>query len=152
MADGQQQWQLYQGKSKELEGLSGALQLLKGEIQTLNISRQKYQAQHSENVMALEELQLLGAEDAVYKQIGPALVKQEKEEALDTVNKRLDFIKTQLDGLDKQVAAKQKQFEAKRGAAVALQQEMQVLQQRMQQMQLGQQQQQQQQQQQIVEK
>jgi prefoldin beta subunit len=143
MAEGQQQWQQYQSKAKELEGVTAGLTELKNELQTLKASSQKHQAQYQENDMTLSELQRLGPEDAVFKQIGPALVKQEAEEALDTVKKRLDFIKAKLDDLDKQIAAEQKQFDARRGAAVALQQDMQNLQQRLQQLQLQQQQQQQ---------
>ncbi len=137
MAEGQQQWQAYQSKAKELEGVTGGLQELKNEIKSLQVSHQKHQAQYSENDMTLAELQRLGPEDAVFKQIGPALVKQDREEALDTVKKRLDFIKAKLDDLEKQLVAKQKQFETRRGAAVALQQDMQALQQRLQQMQLN---------------
>ncbi len=127
----------YQTKAKELEGASGALRDLRSEMEGLAASRQKYLAQQSENVMAREELELLGEDDAVYKAIGPALVKQERAEALDTVNKRLDFIKSHLDGLDKEMAAKQKQFDTRRAAAASLQQEMMALQQKLQQMQMG---------------
>ena len=128
---------IYQGKARELEGLSGGLQELKNEIQALATNRAKYASQHSENTMAKEELELLDDDAGVFKLIGPALVKQDKSEALDTVNKRLDFIRSTMDGVEAELAAKQKQFEARKAAAVGLQNELMVMQQKMQQMQLA---------------
>lgn len=43
-----------------------------------------------------QELELVEADAEVYKMIGPALVKQDKSEALVNVNKRIDFINTEL--------------------------------------------------------
>ena len=127
----------YQGKARELEGLSGGLQDLKNEIQALAANRAKYASQHSENTMAKEELELLDDDAGVFKLIGPALVKQDKSEALDTVNKRLDFIRSTMDGVEAEMAAKEKQFETRKAAAMGLQNELMVMQQKMQQMQLA---------------
>jgi prefoldin beta subunit len=98
----------YQARAKELEAVSANLQDLKAEIQTLNMNRQKYMSQQSENMMAKDELELLDEDAPVFKLIGPALVKLERVEALDTVNKRLDFIRATVDGVDKELAAKVK--------------------------------------------
>jgi prefoldin beta subunit len=139
--------QLYQARVKEAEGIQSSMQDLKAEIQTLNSNRQKYLSQLSENTMAKEELERLEEDAAVYKLIGPALVKQDRAEALDTVLKRLDFIRSTVEGVDKELAAKMKEFESKRSAIIGLQQQMMALQKQMEQMQMQQQQPQQVQQQ-----
>lgn len=137
-----EQQQRYQASAKEAEALQLALQDLKAEIQAMNANRQKFMSQQSENMMAKEELERLEEDASVFKLIGPALVKQERAEALDTVNKRLDFIRSTVDGVDKQLAAKVKEFEAKRGAMMNLQQQMIALQKQLEQLQVAQAQQQ----------
>ncbi len=140
-----EQQQLFQSKAREAESIQSALQDLKLEIQTMNSNRQKFMSQMSENQMAKEELERVDDDAAVYKLIGPALVKQERAEALDTVTKRLDFIRSTVESVDKELAAKVKEFEAKRASMVSIQQQMQALQKQLEQLQMQQQQQQQQQ-------
>jgi prefoldin beta subunit len=135
---------VYQGKAKELESIAAFMQDVKVEMQSLNANRQKFVSQYEENTMAKEELELLADDASIFKQIGPALVKQEKAEALDTVNKRLDFIRSTLEGVEKELAAKQASVEKKNTEATSIQRELQALQQKFQQMQIQQQQQQQQ--------
>lgn len=43
-----------------------------------------------------QELDLVKKDQEVYKLIGPVLIKQDIEEALQNVNKRLDYIKGEL--------------------------------------------------------
>lgn len=47
---------------------------------------------HAQPLLAPQELALLDASNAVYKLVGPVLVKQDTEEAKATVGKRLDYI------------------------------------------------------------
>lgn len=82
-------------------GLQDVIQGMRADIQTL-------MSQSTENEMVLKELELLrrsssssGEKEAettasspcaVYKLIGPALIPQDLDEALETVQKRLEFI------------------------------------------------------------
>jgi prefoldin beta subunit len=52
----------------------------------------KYELKLNENTMVKNELTLITDSDGVYKMVGPVLMKQDKAEALTTVEKRLDFI------------------------------------------------------------
>lgn len=76
---------------------------MRGGLQTL-------QSQATENEMVLQELKILTSisdesttnsgssapsAPVVYKLMGPALIRQPIDDALDTVNKRLDFIKSE---------------------------------------------------------
>jgi prefoldin beta subunit len=55
-------------------------------------SRQQLESQLRENQIVKDELHLLQPCNTVYKLIGPALVKQDLEEAKQTVEKRLEYI------------------------------------------------------------
>ena len=52
----------------------------------------KLAQQENENELVLNELKLLGDDSAVYKLVGPVLIKQDLEEARSNVEKRLQFI------------------------------------------------------------
>ncbi|VDO95438.1 unnamed protein product [Soboliphyme baturini] len=65
---------------------------LQKEIDKLLRSRQQLEAQLTENNIVKEELERLEPPIKVFKLIGPALVRQEVAEAVQTVSKRIDFI------------------------------------------------------------
>ena len=117
-------------------------------MQALNVKRQQYVQQLQENEMAKEELDRLDDDAGVFKLIGPALVKQDRSEALDTLNKRLDFIRSTVERTEKELVDKQKGVEEKRDRAMVIRREMGEIQQRFAQMQQQMQQMAQQQQQQ----
>merc|ERR1719450_1689524 len=48
--------------------------------------------QLTENNMVKNEMDLLSSSDVVYKLIGPALIKQDTDEAKASVNKRIEYI------------------------------------------------------------
>jgi hypothetical protein len=52
----------------------------------------KLAQQENENELVLTELKLLGDDSSVYKLVGPALIKQDLDEARSNVEKRLQFI------------------------------------------------------------
>ena len=62
----------------------------------MNVQRQQLLAQVNENELVLSELKLLESDAAVYKQIGPALVKQDLADATITVSGRKDLITKQM--------------------------------------------------------
>lgn len=62
------------------------------DLQTTIASRQKLEAQKTENLGVQGEFKNLKDGEEIYKLIGPVLLKQEKVEAEGTVNGRLEFI------------------------------------------------------------
>lgn len=62
------------------------------ELQTTISSRQKLEAQKTENLGVQGEFEKLKDGEEIYKLVGPALLKQDKVEAEGTVNGRLEFI------------------------------------------------------------
>lgn len=58
---------------------------LRGDIQTLL-------QQENENEMVRQELNLVDASSKVYKMVGPVLMKNDLDDAKQTVDKRLEFI------------------------------------------------------------
>ena len=51
----------------------------------------------------MQELELLAEDAAVYKLVGPVLIKQDQYEAKSNVQKRLDFITGEMTSLDSQL-------------------------------------------------
>ena len=74
------------------------LRVIQRELTEVAQQRQQLMSQKSENELVLRELRLVSAEEgkAVYKLVGPVLVRQSKEEAVETVTHRLEFIGKQL--------------------------------------------------------
>jgi prefoldin beta subunit len=85
-------------------------------------AQQQFTSQKHENDMVLKELEALEPDDAVFKLMGPALVKQEPDDARGNVRKRLEFIEAELARLDAAgaaLAAKAEATQAKVAAAQA---------------------------------
>lgn len=96
--------------------------------QNHRLRQQSLQQQH-ENEMVLQELKLLSEGAAVYKMIGPALVKQDTLEAQSNVNKRLEFIGGELKRLDSQLQQLEEKQRKKQEQLVKLQTDLQRAQQ-----------------------
>ena len=70
---------------------------LQTEIQELRSSQQTLIGQQNENEMVKQELDLLDEDSAtVYKMVGPVLMKNEVDDAKQTVDKRLEYITGEL--------------------------------------------------------
>lgn len=65
---------------------------LQEEIQNLQTDRQVLMQQQNENEMVKQELALLDDTSQVYKMIGPILLKNDTDDAKQTVNQRLELI------------------------------------------------------------
>jgi prefoldin beta subunit len=85
----------------------------KTDLQQNASAQQTLMQQQHENDMVLAELERLeaggdgedGNGDIVFKLMGPALVRQDQEEAVATVRKRLDFIRGELGRLEAKAQA-----------------------------------------------
>ncbi|KAH6847600.1 Prefoldin [Chaetomium sp. MPI-CAGE-AT-0009] len=80
----------------KLQGLSEEFTKLQQDLQDTVQSRQKLEAQMQENRGVQKEFSNLKEGEAIYKLIGPVLLKQEKTEAESTVNGRLEFIEKEM--------------------------------------------------------
>ncbi|WIA10106.1 hypothetical protein OEZ85_010313 [Tetradesmus obliquus] len=82
---------------------------LQQELQANAQTRQQLISQINETEMVKEELERLDEDSTVYKQIGPAMIKQDLVEAQTNVSKRLEFIQGEMRRVcDKHVALEAK--------------------------------------------
>ncbi|KAF1946637.1 Prefoldin [Clathrospora elynae] len=81
---------------KKLQELSDSYQGLQGELGIAVEARQRLESQQQENTTVKKEFDLLDDDANIYKQIGPVLLKQDKTEAVMSVNGRLEFIEKQM--------------------------------------------------------
>ncbi|GJJ71955.1 prefoldin beta subunit [Entomortierella parvispora] len=99
---------------RKLEADSSAYQKIQQDYSKAVESRQKLDSQLQENKLVQEEFKLLKGDANVYKLIGPVLVKQEKNDAITNVDKRIDFIQAEIDRVEKQLKELQEKSEKKR--------------------------------------
>lgn len=66
------------------------------EIQKMRSDQQVLMQQQSENEMVKQELSLLDDSSQVYKMVGPVLMKNDTEDAKQTVDQRLELITGEL--------------------------------------------------------
>jgi len=95
--------------------------VLEKEFSKLATTRNQYATQLNENEMVFRELDLSAEDAEIHKLIGPALVKQSREEALSNVKKRIDFINGEIKRLDNSVKDLQKKIELKKQRVTELQ-------------------------------
>ncbi|XP_037032549.1 probable prefoldin subunit 6 [Bradysia coprophila] len=96
------------------------------EFSKLVQQRQLLDGQLNENKSVLDELNLLGADNKVYKLFGPVLVKQELEESRQNVAKRMEYIKKELKRCNETIETLEKRQDKHRENLQKLQQQFQV--------------------------
>ncbi|KAG9204623.1 hypothetical protein G6514_000407 [Epicoccum nigrum] len=96
---------------KKLQELSESYQSLQAELGTAVEARQKLESQQQENTTVKKEFDILDDEANIYKQIGPVLLKQDKTEALMSVNGRLEFIEKEIKRIEAQIKGIQEKSE-----------------------------------------
>jgi prefoldin beta subunit len=82
--------------SKAVEAEAIRFREIQDEIQKLRADQQTLLSQQSENEMVKQELNFLSDGDQVYKMIGPTLMKNDTEDAKQTVEQRLTMITGEL--------------------------------------------------------
>ncbi|TID29983.1 hypothetical protein CANINC_001495 [Pichia inconspicua] len=87
---------------------------LQKSLQELISSRTKLETQFQENKIVKEEFETLDSDSNVYKLIGPVLLKQDKDEAEDNVNKRLEFISAEIENVEKNIKSTQEKMQTLR--------------------------------------
>ncbi|KAI0123743.1 Prefoldin [Xylariales sp. AK1849] len=104
-----------------LQALSEDYQTLQQELQTAVSSRQKLQAQKTENLGVSKEFDRLTDGEGIYKLVGPVLLKQDKVEAESTVKGRLEFIEKEIQRTDQQIKELQDKIEKKKSEIIQTQ-------------------------------
>lgn len=84
-------------------------------------SRQKLEAQRQENSGVKSEFGKLKDDEAIYKLVGPALLKQDKVEAETTVDGRLEFINKEITRQEGQIKEIQEKLERVKGDIIKIQ-------------------------------
>lgn len=83
---------------------------LQSELDQLHRDLQVVRGQETETELVAAELAISQKlDESVYKLVGPALIKQDAEEAVQTVQKRLEFIRGEKDSIEAKVSAKERQ-------------------------------------------
>ena len=77
--------------------------------------RQRLESQQQENKSVQREFATLAGTDAnIYKLVGPCLLKQEREEAVQSVDRRLEFIGGEIKRVEGQIADMQTESEKRK--------------------------------------
>jgi len=105
----------------------GELKKLETDMAKSLEAKRSYMENLHENEIAMAEFELLEDDANVFKMIGPVLVKQDLEEAKQTVKGRLDYVKAEIERRDKNEEDLQSKIQKKTEALVKRQQEMQQL-------------------------
>jgi prefoldin beta subunit len=96
------------------------------DLQSAVDARQKLEAQQQENKAVQKEFASLADDAGIYRLVGPVLLKQDKTEAVGTVDGRLDFIGKEIGRTETRIKELQDSNERKRVELLQLQQKMQL--------------------------
>ena len=86
---------------KKLETEVIEIKKVEQEFQKVFKAKQSLVEKKSENEMVLAEFNLMSADAAVFKLVGPVLAKQDTAEAKGNVEKRIEFITKEIERMDK---------------------------------------------------
>jgi prefoldin beta subunit len=87
-------------------------------------AKQSLVEKKSENEMVLAEFNLMSADAAVYKLVGPVLAKQDVGESKTNVEKRIEYITKEIERMDKLEQDFQSKVEERRANIQKLQEDM----------------------------
>ncbi|XP_055376921.1 probable prefoldin subunit 6 [Condylostylus longicornis] len=112
---------------KKLQNELDAYQAGQKDFQKLAQQRQILEGQLNENQCVLDELNLLGPDNKVYKLYGPVLVKQDLEDARQNVGKRIEYIKKESKSCNDTLETLEKKQDKHRENLKKLQQQYQIV-------------------------
>ncbi|CAG9941699.1 unnamed protein product [Clonostachys rosea f. rosea IK726] len=104
-----------------LQALTDEFQKLQQDLQTTVAARQKLEGQKQENTGVKNEFASMDEDETIYKLVGPVLLKQEKQEAVSTINGRLDFIDKEIARLEGVLKEQQESAEKKKMEIIQIQ-------------------------------
>ncbi|KER26723.1 hypothetical protein T265_06085 [Opisthorchis viverrini] len=112
---------IYKRLNSEVE----KVQNIQRELQKCLQAHRQLSAQLSENQNVAEDFTHLNQTNTIYKIVGPVLLKQDLEEAKETVKKRIAYITSELKRLDERIKDMEKQQDGCREQITKLQQRLQ---------------------------
>ncbi|KAK3852906.1 hypothetical protein Pmani_017124 [Petrolisthes manimaculis] len=112
---------------KKLEEEVDSYKKLQKDLSKTTSLRSQLDGQLNENKVVKEELDVINEENVVYKLIGPALIRQDLEEARQNVAKRVDYIQQEIKRHEGTMERLEKESESKRDSITKLQQQMQQI-------------------------
>ncbi|KKY23184.1 putative prefoldin subunit 6 [Phaeomoniella chlamydospora] len=101
-------------EQQKLQALTEEYQKIQDDLQSTILARQKLESQQTENKSVKAEFTSLSTDSQIYKLIGPVLLKQEKNEAMMSVDGRLEFIEKEIKRIEGQIGDLQEQGEKKK--------------------------------------
>ncbi|CAH0055123.1 unnamed protein product [Clonostachys solani] len=104
-----------------LQALTDEFQKVQQDLQTTVAARQKLEGQKQENTGVKNEFASMDEDETIYKLVGPVLLKQEKQEAVSTINGRLDFIDKEIARLEGVLKEQQESAEKKKMEIIQIQ-------------------------------
>jgi len=108
------------------EELSGFKKIQK-DLSKTNTLRSTLDGQLNENKTVKEELDLLESDAIVYKLIGPALIKQDLDDAKQNVNKRIEYISQEIKRHESTMEKLDKEQDSKKESLGKIQQQLQQM-------------------------
>ncbi|TGZ62025.1 hypothetical protein CRM22_007666 [Opisthorchis felineus] len=112
---------IYKRLNSEVE----KVQNIQRELQKCVQAHRQLSAQLSENQNVAEDFTHLNQTNTIYKIVGPVLLKQDLDEAKETVKKRIGYITSELKRLDERIKDMEKQQDGCREQITKLQQRLQ---------------------------
>ncbi|RPA75581.1 Prefoldin beta-like protein [Ascobolus immersus RN42] len=112
-------------EAQRLQRLTEEYQDLQKDLQESVETRQKLESQLHESGNVQAEFDALEDDAAIYKLVGPVLMKQEKEEARLNVKKRLEYITGDMKRVEDKIKDIQEKSEAKKMEIIELQTQLQ---------------------------
>ncbi|KAH8372136.1 hypothetical protein KR093_010141 [Drosophila rubida] len=111
---------------KKMQGEVDSYQNLQKACVKVVKQRALLESQLNENKCVMDELNLLGPDNKVYKLFGPVLVKQELEDSRQNVGKRIEYISKELKSSTDTLEGMEKDMLKHREAVAKYQQQLQV--------------------------
>merc|ERR1719189_503148 len=98
-----------------------SIQAAEKKMASLSQPKAQYAAKLSENQIVLDELELLEDDAQIYKRVGPILVLQDNDEALENVKHRISHFKGEIERIERSQKESQKKMEEHKEKAMKIQ-------------------------------
>jgi prefoldin beta subunit len=109
--------------SEEYQKTVDAINENRRKLQTQVELMKKLTAQKSENESVKKEFETLTEDAVIWKQVGPLMVKQDKDDAKANVDKRIEFINNDVLATEEKIKILETEFEEKRAILIKIQEQ-----------------------------
>eukprot|EP01126_Amoeba_proteus_P048014 TRINITY_DN5528_c0_g1_i4.p1 TRINITY_DN5528_c0_g1~~TRINITY_DN5528_c0_g1_i4.p1 ORF type:complete len:137 (-),score=43.33 TRINITY_DN5528_c0_g1_i4:125-490(-) len=106
---------------QKLEEEVNEWQNIQREIEKQDTNKHKIVTQLKENEMVKKELDLLDTDATIFKLIGPALIKQDPDDAKTTVAKRIEYLSSEVKRIEEVVKEHERKMAEKKQVIIEMQ-------------------------------